>query len=138
VLPGSGKSQGYVAEIKLMERINFTTAVLGKKAAAGLKEHQVSQTIRFGTSSIVLAVNDRRVKPGEIIQVALDDELVGYARLLGMEKVSWEELSQDDAWRGGFDNRFELAYALKRSGYRFKPLNQYPFYRCKFTWWGGK
>ena len=117
-----------------MERINFTTAVLGAKATARLKEHQVTQTIRSGASSITLAINDHRVKPGEIIPVALDDEFIGYARLLGMDKVSWEELTQDDAWRGGFDNRFELAYALKRAGYRFKSLDQYQLYRCKFTW----
>ncbi len=117
-----------------MERINFTTAVLGKKAAARLKEHQVTQTIRSGTSSIALAINNRRVKLGEIIQVALDDELVDYARLLGMDKVSWEQLTEDDAWCGGFDNRIELIVALRRAGYRFKPIDQYQLYRCKFTW----
>ena len=116
-----------------MERINFTTAVLGAKATARLREHQVTQTIRSGTSSLALAVNDGRLTPGDMIQVTLDDEFVGYARFTGMEKTSWEQLTQEDARRGGFDNRFELAYALKRAGYRFKPLDEYPLYRCKFT-----
>ena len=121
-----------------MERINFTTAVLGAKATARLREHQVTQTIRSGTSSLALAVNDGRLTPGDMIQVTLDDEFVGYARFTGMEKTSWEQLTQEDARRGGFDNRFELAYALKRAGYRFKPLDEYPLYRCHFTYERGK
>ena len=117
-----------------MEKINFTTAVLGAKATARLREHQVTQTIRSATSSIVLAVNDSRLSPGDTIQITLDDEFVGYARFTGMERISWGQLTQEDARHGGFDNRFELAYALKRAGYRFKPLDEYPLYRCHFTW----
>ena len=117
-----------------MEKINFTTAVLGAKATARLREHQVTQTIRSATSSIVLAVNDGRLASGDMIQVTLDDEFVGYARFTGMEKMSWGRLTLEDARLGGFDNRFELAYALKRAGYRFKPLDEYPLYRCHFTW----
>jgi len=51
-----------------------------------------------------------------------------------MDRLKADELSIDDAKRGGFDNRFELAYALKRAGYRFKPLDEYLLYRCHFTW----
>jgi len=43
-------------------------------------------------------------------------------------------LDIDDARRGGFGNRFELAYALRRDGYRFQPINNYEFYRIQFTW----
>ena len=117
-----------------MERINFTTAVLGAKATTRLREHQVTQTIRSGTSSIALAVNNGRLSPDDMIQVTLDDDFVGYARFTGIERISWGQLTQEDARRGGFDNRFELAYALKRAGYRFKPLDEYPLYRCHFTW----
>ena len=90
--------------------------------------------MRSGTSSIALAVNDGRLSPGDMIQVTLDDEFVGYARFTGMERISWGQLTQEDAQRGGFDNRFELACALKKAGYRFKPLDEYPLYRCHFTW----
>ena len=117
-----------------MERLNFTTAVLGQKAASRLRERQVTQTIRSGSSSIVLAISDQRVKSGELIQVTLDDEFVGYAKATSMDKVRLDDLTQDDARRGGFDNRFELFYALRRAGYRFKPLNEYVFYRCQFAW----
>jgi len=117
-----------------MERLNFTSRVLGPKATARLKGRTVTQTIRSGSSSIVLAVNDQRVKPGGAIQVALDDEFIGYAHLLLMDKVRWGDLGEDDAWRGGFDSRNELANALRRAGYRFKPLDEYTLYRCLFTW----
>jgi len=117
-----------------MERLNFTSRVLWPKATARLKDHKVTQTIRSRSSSIVLAINDQRVKPGEAIQVALDDEFIGYAHFLMMDKVSWGDLGEDDAWRGGFDNRNELANALRRAGYRFKPLDEYTLYRCLFTW----
>jgi len=118
----------------MMQRLDFTTAVLGKKATARLKNRQVTQTIRSGSSSIVLATSDGRLKPGEDLQVALDDEFVGYAKLVAIDKVRMNDLTQDDAQRGGFDNRFELFYALRRAGYRFKPLDEYVFYRCQFTW----
>ena len=71
-----------------MERINFTTAVLGNKATARLR-YQVTQTMRSGTSSIALAVNDGRLSPGDTIQVTLDDEFVGYARFTGIERTFW-------------------------------------------------
>jgi len=117
-----------------MEHLNFTRHVLGTKAAARLEARQVTQTIRSGSSSVVLGIADGLVKPGNIIQVSLNEESVGYARFTGMERTSWGQLTQEDTRRGGFDNRFELAYALKRAGYRFKPLDEYPLYRCHFTW----
>ena len=117
-----------------MERLSFNSWVLGPKATAKLKDRKVTQTIRSGSSSIVLAINDQRVKPEEAIQVALDGEFIGYAHLLLMDKVRWGDLGDDDARRGGFDNRNELANALRRAGYRFKPLDEYSLYRCLFTW----
>jgi len=117
-----------------MERLNFTTYVLGKKATASLKDRQVTKTIRAGSSCIVLAASDSRLKPGDIMEVALDDEFMGYTKLVAIGKTQMNGLTQDDAQRGGFDNRFELFYALRRAGYRFKPLNEYVFYRCQFAW----
>jgi len=121
-----------------MEHLNFTRNVLGTKAAARLEARQVTQTIRAGSSSIVQDIADGRVKPGDIIQVSLNEQFVGYAQFIGLEKISWEQLSQEDARRGGFDNRFQLAYALRRAGYRFQPINSYGFYRIQFSWLEGK
>lgn len=117
-----------------MERLNFTTAVLGRKAASRLRARQVTQTIRSGNSGIVLAISDGRAKPGDLMQVALDEELLGYANLMGKDNAQLHDLTHDDARRGGFDNRFELFYALRRAGFRFKPLGEYVFYRCQFAW----
>ncbi len=117
-----------------MEHLNFSRHVLGTKATARLEARQVTQTIRSGASSIVLAISDRRIKPDDLMQVTLDDETIGYARHIGMDKVYWRQIDIDDARHGGFDNRFELAYALKRAGYRFMPLDKYQFYRCRFSW----
>ena len=117
-----------------MERLNFTTRVLGEKATDRLKRHQVSQTTRSSSSSTVMAISDHSLKSGERVQVALDDEFIGYAKFASMDNLRLEDLTLDDALRGGFDNRFELFSALRRAGYRFKPLNEYTFYRCRFAW----
>jgi hypothetical protein len=82
----------------------------------------------------VLAISDWRIKAGELMQVTLDDEAIGHARHVSMDKVHWDDLTIEDAQRGGFDSRFGLAYALKRAGYRFLPLGKYRFYRCRFSW----
>jgi len=51
-----------------------------------------------------------------------------------MDVATWEAINIEDARRGGFSNRFELAYALQRAGFRFMPLNQYELYRIQFAW----
>jgi len=67
--------------------------------------------------------------------VVLDNIIVGHAELLSMDAVTWETLGIIDAHRGGFDSRLEeLEAALRRAGYRFKPLNQYQLYRIQFFW----
>ncbi|MBA7592135.1 hypothetical protein ES708_34312 [subsurface metagenome] len=51
-----------------------------------------------------------------------------------MDAVTWADLGIDDAHRGGFDTLADLEQALKRAGYRFKPLNQYEICRIQFSW----
>lgn len=115
-----------------MEQLRFTTRVLGKKATARLENYEVTQTLRPESSSIVIAILSGGLKVGDTMQVVLDDRIIGLAQHVFTEAVVWAQLNQDDARRGGFDNRFELA--LKRAGYRFKNLNDYQFYRIQFTW----
>jgi len=117
-----------------MERLRFTTRVLGKKATARLESYEVTQTLRSQSSSIVIAILSDGLKVDDMMQVVLDDRMIGLAQHVFMETVTWGQLDQDDARRGGFDNRFELAYALKRAGYRFKNISDYEFYRIQFTW----
>ena len=117
-----------------LEQIRFTTRVLGPAAAYRLEKRQVTQTLRSESDSITNAILLGRVSAGDQLEVLLDGIVVGQAELVSMDAVTWEALGVDDARRGGFGNRFELAYALQRAGFRFMPLNQYELYRIQFTW----
>ena len=117
-----------------LEQIRFTTRVLGPAAAYRLEKRQVTQTLRSESDSITNAILNGRVSAGDRLEVLLDSILVGHAELVSMDAVTWEALGIDDARRGGFGNRFELAYAHQRAGFRFMPLNQYELYRIQFTW----
>ncbi|GAJ09002.1 unnamed protein product, partial [marine sediment metagenome] len=58
----------------------------------------------------------------------------GHVELISMDAVNWGYLSVEDARRGGFDSLADLEQALKRAGYRFRPLNDYQLYRIQFAW----
>ena len=118
----------------LIERLHFTTRVLGPAAAYRLEKRQVTQTLRSESDSIANAFLLGRVSTGDQLEVVLDGILVGHAELVYRDTVTWEALDIDDAHRGGFDTLADLEQALKRGGYRFKPLNQYQLYRIQFTW----
>ena len=117
-----------------MEILNFTTYVLGAKAASRLRERQVTQTIRSAKHTIGLSISRGKVKPNDLMQVTLEGEFMGVARYLTMDKVHWGELTTEDAKRGGFDSLDELDDALRRGGYRFLPLEEYTLYCCRFEW----
>ena len=117
-----------------MERLYFTTRVLGPAAAYRLELRQVTQTLRSESDIITNAVLLGRVSSGDKLEITLDTIIVGHAELVSMDAITWEALGTRDARRGGFGNRFELAYALQRAGFRFMPLNQYELYRIQFTW----
>lgn len=117
-----------------METINFTTRVLGRQAAVRLKARKATQTIRSASSSIVAAIIRQAVAAGDRVSVVPDGEYLGYARLVSADIVAGKDLTDKDADFGGFDNRFELLMALKRAGYRFKPIGEYHFYRIRFEW----
>ena len=117
-----------------LEQIRFTTRVLGPAAAYRLEKRQVTQTLRSESDSITNAILNGRVSAGDRLEVVLDSILVGCVELVSMDAITWEALDIDDARRGGFGNRFELAYALQRAGYRFMPLSQYELYRIQFRW----
>jgi len=117
-----------------MRQLHFKSRVLGPKATERLKAHQVTQTLRSPNSSIVKVLPEGKVDIGDLVEVTLDGDIIGHAEWVYMDAVTWSELDIDDARRGGFDNRFEMAYALKRAGYRFRGLDEYEFYRIQFTW----
>lgn len=118
----------------MREKLHFTARVLGPAAAYRLETRKVTQTLRSESDSIVNAIIYGRLSAGDRLEVVLDGVLVGNVELVSMDTVTWEALSLDDARRGGFNNRFELFYALRRAGYRFMPIENYTFYRIQFTW----
>jgi len=118
----------------MLEQIRFTTRVLGPIAAYRLEKRQVTQTIRSYSSSITQAILLGRVSANNRLKILLDAILTGHAELTLMDAIKWEGLGIDDANRGGFDTLDDLEMALRRAGYRFKPLNQYKLYRIRFIW----
>jgi len=109
--------------------------VLGPAAAYRLENRQVTQTLRSDSDSLIESILNGRVSAGDRLEIILDGIIVGQAELVSMDAVTWEALRVTDAHRGGFDSQLEeLGAALRRAGYRFKPLNEYEFYRIQFTW----
>ncbi|GAI27946.1 unnamed protein product [marine sediment metagenome] len=120
-----------------LEQIRFTTRVLGPAAAFRLEKHQVTQTLRSDSNPLTESIIGGRVSAGDRLEVFLDRIFVGKVELVSMDKVTWEALGIRDARRGGFDTPDDLSEALRRAGYRFKPLNDYQLYRIQFTWLEG-
>ncbi len=116
------------------EEIRFTTRVLGPVAALRLEKRQVTQTLRSESNPLTASIISGRLSAGDHLDVFLDRILVGHVELISMDAVTWEALGVDDARRGGFDTMADLEQALKRAGYRFRPLNDYQLYRIQFAW----
>lgn len=121
-----------------MERIDFTTRVLGTVAAYRLEKHQVTQTLRSESNGIVTAIINQQVTAGEKLEIVLDNIPAGETELLSMDAVTWDKLDIEDAHRGGFDSldgmESSLLTALRRAGFRFQPLNDYHLFRIQFRW----
>lgn len=114
--------------------LNFTREVLGPEASLELEHHEVTQTIRAKTSDIVKAIINRELWAGDALRIVLDGEGIGLASLIACQWVPAVGLTEEHAQRGGFNTLEELQAALKRAGYRFKPLIDYVFYRVQFAW----
>jgi hypothetical protein len=119
-----------------MFRLNFTSKVMGPEGTERLRGRRVTQTLRSPSSNIVGELIHRHLQVGDPFEVALDGNLIGEAKLLPCDRISGYWLSIKDANRGGFESLEELEKALKRAGYRFKPLEKYNFYRIPFEWVG--
>jgi len=120
----------------MIGQIRFTTRVLGPVAAYRLEKQQITQTLRSKRSQITNSIINGRVSANDHLEIVLDGIIVGQAELVLMDAVNWGGLGIDDANRGGFDTLVDLEQALKRAGYRFKPLEQYELYRTQFKWLG--
>jgi len=116
------------------EQIRFSTHVLGPVAAFRLEKHEVTQTLRSASADVTNAVILGRVSAGDQLLVLLDGQLVGKVTFVAMDAIDWGVLTIEDARRGGFDTMPDLEQALGRAGYRFKPMDDYEFFRIQFTW----
>ena len=118
----------------IKEQLRFTTKVLGPAAAYRLEMRQITQTLRSESDSITNAILLGRLSAGDKLEITLDGILVGHAELVSMDAVNWEYINLNDARCGGFDTLADLSEALKRAGFRFKPMNMYTLYRIQFRW----
>jgi hypothetical protein len=116
-----------------MERINFTSAVLGA-ATARLRHHAVTQTLRSERASITQAVIEGKVQAGDTVEIVLDGSRLGTAQYDACLALTWASITDEDARLGGFDSREELEKALLRAGYRFTPAAEWRLFRHQFTW----
>jgi len=117
-----------------MFRLNFRTRVMGEEGAERVRRHEVVQTLRSPRSDIVVALLNSTLVIEEVMEVALDDEVVGRAYPTLIDRIDWDTLTLLDATRAGFSNKPDLYAALSRAGYRFLPMNTYLFYRVQFEW----
>lgn len=117
-----------------MFRLNFTMQVLGAEAAERLRRREVTQTLRSPSANIVREFLNGRLKIGDLMEVALDGEVLGLAYPAIIDRVTWVTVAPTDAVRGGLNTLDELQQTLQRAGYRFQPMEKYAFYRVQFTW----
>ena len=109
--------------------LEFHTKVLGKKAARRLRKLK-GEFLTF-----------RSKLPEEMaFDVYLDNRNLGRANIedLYKEKLNFGSLGLHHALAGGFDTIKEQQRALKRAGYRFKPLGQYEAYPVFFIGFFGE
>lgn len=115
-------------------RLDFKTKVLGKKASKRLRR----------LNGFFLTFRSESINEYVFYDIYLDGKLLGQAWLTIPiyyldRKMNLGVLDQSLAIAGGFDTVEEQQKALKRAGYRFKPLDQYEAYPIIFTgYWGRK
>jgi hypothetical protein len=111
--------------------LRFTSHVMGNNAAYELCKHSVNQTIRSHFS--LPSYDDGGLKDA-IMSVWLDAAHIGVVEVYKIQAVSFRDLTEFDAEIGGFSSLEELKKALRRAGFRFRPLEQYDGYRVRFRW----
>jgi len=91
--------------------VGFSSRVF---ATESLKKKRVTETIRSDLERAGLWV-------GQLVDIRLDGELLGRARIVSIDKVRLSEITREDAERGGFYGIVsEYHKALKRAGFRFR------------------
>lgn len=111
-----------------MDRLNFNTSVLGKKASERLRN----------LSGAFLTLRSKSVQ--DEVEVYLDDNKLGVATVKSKPYlIPLHLLTLSHARLGGFDTVGEQVRALAKAGYRFRPIETYEAYVICFTGdWGNK
>jgi hypothetical protein len=117
-----------------MFTVDFTKRVLGLEPTRNLEEHRVTQTLRGEMSDFIGAIIAGHLATGDELHIILDGKNLGPVNLIGCWRITAAGLMEEDAQRGGFNTLKELKSALKRAGYRFKPITDYAFYKVQFSW----
>jgi hypothetical protein len=119
----------------MLKELDFTPKVLGEKASGRLVDHLVTQTLRGLRHWPTYKLWQDQLLIGDVpIPIRLYLKPLGVVNLKSVDRVKWQDLTFEDPHRGGFDNMDDLAQALRRAGFRFKPLEEYEFFRIRFEW----
>ncbi|MDG7023036.1 MAG: ASCH domain-containing protein [Nitrososphaerota archaeon] len=100
--------------------LSFSVRVLGTTASQALRDGKVLQSIRSRHSAAPFL--RRR---GQVVAVYLDGKFLYHVRITEIKQKPLRDLTQFDAELGGFLTLKELQGAVKRAGFRFKPLHEY-------------
>ncbi len=111
--------------------LKFSSRVLGNDAAYSLCKREIVQTIR---SHFSLPCYEDGTNYDDELPVYLDGNHIGVVKVYKVQAVSFQDLTEFDAKVGGFSSLEGLKKALKRAGFRFKPLEDYYGYRVRFFW----
>jgi hypothetical protein len=107
--------------------LNFTSKVLGSGVADKLKLGGVLQTVRSRKGAAPFLM-----KQGSEVPITLDGQLLYRARITDIKLRNLGDLTEFDAELGGFDNLWQLKTALRRAGFRFRPLGEYEVFAIQF------
>lgn len=111
-----------------MTKLKFSTQILGKKATSRLRNLN-GEFLTFRS----------KLPETMVFDVYLDGEKLGRAKIEHLyEAVPLASLDLHLANLSGFDTTEEEQKALKRAGYRFRPLEQYKAYPVFFVGFWGK
>lgn len=115
--------------------LRFTSRVLGQSATKALLSKAVNLTIRSEDATLI----GLGAQPGARFPVVIKDQwgvelTIGTIAITEVKEITWDAITNIDAYRGGFISKAHLAKALKRAGYRFKPLEEYRLFRIAFRW----
>ena len=120
-------------------KLEFSSKVLGPSASDKLLHKQIIKTFRSHKYAERTLGTYKRYGldwfKEEEVDVHLDGLFIGQATISYCRYPrSINDLQAKDAWYAGFSTKEKLFAALKRAGFRFRPLADYKFVEIVFQW----